>query len=404
MFTYMDKEDGHKIPISVWLDRHAYFNDDVLVKQTENLARLPFLHGRVALTPDGHPGYGMPIGGIIGAREYVIPNAVGVDIGCGMGAVKTDAKVPNIETLKLIKAKIMTTIPVGFNHMDKPCSHSLMPRTVEWFTQSDMVKNHELYPIVSQEYEKARYSLGTLGGGNHFIELQADEEDNLWIMLHSGSRNLGKKVCDYYNDAAMDLNKIWYSTVPKEWELAFLPMNEGIGRSYIREMEYCLMFAKANRQFMIDVVKGILADSIGCCFVQEVNIHHNYAAMEHHDGVDVMVHRKGATRARTGELGIIPGSQGTNSYIVSGLGNDASFMSCSHGAGRTMGRKEAIRKLSLIDETKSLNKRGILHSLTNQSKLDEAPSAYKDIDTVMANQEDLVSIVTKLRPLAVVKG
>ena len=223
-------------------------------------------------------------------------------------------------------------------------------------------------------------------------------------MIHSGSRNLGKQVADFYNKAAVFYNEKWHSKVPKEYQLAFLPIEEDAAKRYMAEMQYCVDFALSNREHMLSAIKGIITQVTGATYYEAINIAHNYAAWENHFGQNVLVHRKGATRARSNEVGIIPGSQGTSSYIVRGLGNQDSFMSCSHGAGRRMGRKDATRRLNLDEEIKRLDDQGIIHGIRNVADLDEAAGAYKDIDVVMENQKELVETVTKLRPLAVIKG
>jgi tRNA-splicing ligase RtcB len=268
-----------------------------------------------------------------------------------------------------------------------------------------MPKTNFLGAVINEQFNNARHQLGTLGGGNHFIEIQQDTDDYIWVMIHSGSRNLGYKVAQYYNNLARELNERWKTAVPKEWGLAFLPLETDEGQRYIEEMTYCIDFALANRELMLYNCLGVLDELTGSGFEYEpIKVPHNYAAMENHFGSNVMVHRKGATRAREGEDGIIPGSQGTASYIVTGKGNKQSFMSCSHGAGRVMGRKEARNKLNLEKEQNRMEKKGILHSLRHNNDLDEAPSAYKNIYEVMKDQEDLVDIQVELKPLAVVKG
>lgn len=383
--------------------------EDNAQKQIENLARLPFAFKHIAIMPDCHSGYGMPIGGVLATKNVVIPNAVGVDIGCGMCAVKTNIKLEELstDTIKSIMGAIREAIPVGFSHHKEYQDDKLMPilKGGQLDTESS--------PIVSNEYASARKQLGTLGGGNHFIELQVDGEDYIWIMIHSGSRNLGKKVADHYNKIAIELNKEWYSQVPKEWELAFLPIDSEYGQKYLAEMNYCVEFALANRKLMMDRIKKIIQQEfdkqrkvlyIAVEFGEIINIAHNYARIENHFGHNVMIHRKGATSAKAGEIGIIPGSQGTKSYIVKGLGNKESFESCSHGAGRKMGRKEACRTLDLEWEIKNMDTKGIIHGIRTAKDLDEAPGAYKDIDVVMANQKDLVEIIAELHPIAVIKG
>jgi tRNA-splicing ligase RtcB len=229
-------------------------------------------------------------------------------------------------------------------------------------------------------------------------------------MIHSGSRNLGYKVADHYNKLAVKMNEQWHSSVPKEWQLAFLPIGSEEARNYIREMNYCVDFALANRKLMMDRICYIIGDILFkkntsvTQFEPIINIAHNYARLENHFGQNVWVHRKGATLATKDTIGIIPGSQGTKSYIIRGKGNPESFNSCSHGAGRKMGRKDAERRLNLEEEVKKLDDQGILHAIRGIEDLDEASGAYKDIDVVMENQKDLVEILVELQPLAVVKG
>lgn len=382
-----------RYPIKLWLEDI----EDEAMKQVLHLANLPFLYKHVAIMPDSHKGYGMPIGGVIATKGVVIPNAVGVDIGCGMCAVKTNLLVGEVQPhLKAIMGDVRSVVPVGFSHQELAQNFMLLPDKFDRWEGSVCARRGESIP----------YELGTLGGGNHFIEFQADEQDLVWIMIHSGSRNLGKQVADFYNKEAVRLNVEWYSQVPVEWELAFLPLDHEVGKMYMQEMQYCVDFALANRKLMMAKIQAILSATFNpnLWFEPMINIAHNYAAWENHFGQNVVVHRKGATRVREGEHGIIPGSQGTSSYIVCGLGNRESFMSCSHGAGRKMGRKQAERTLDLDAEVKALDDRGIIHSVRTAKDLDEAPGSYKDIDEVMAQQADLVQIVTKLRPLAVIKG
>lgn len=378
----------NKLSILSWCNNP----EDSAIKQANNLANLPFAFKQICLMPDTHCGYGMPIGGVLATKNVVIPNAVGVDIGCGMCAVKSNIKEISIDNIKEIMSIIRESVPVGFNHHKEKQENKVNIEITD-----DM-------KIVKEEYKNSLYSLGTLGGGNHFIEIQKDSEGYVWFMLHSGSRNLGKKVCDYYNNVAKELNDLWESKVPKEYELAFLPKGTDEYNSYIKEMNYCLEFAYQNRKLMCERIIDSFKSVIDCSFESIINIHHNYAVMENHYGTNVMVHRKGATSARLGEIGIIPGSQGTKSYIVKGKGNIKSFMSCSHGAGRKMGRKEAERTLNLESEINKLNDIGVIHAIRSSRDLDEAPGAYKDIDIVMKEQSDLVEVVTELTPIAVIKG
>lgn len=316
---------------------------------------------------------------------------------CGMCSVKTNIKSDNFTTdeLKQIMGEIRKTIPVGFKKHKISQKIEDMPK-IELLTAKT--------PICVKEYNNALISLGTLGGGNHFIEIQKGDDGFVYIMIHSGSRNLGLKVATHYNDLAKELNKKWASSVPPSHDLAFLPLESKEAKNYLDEMNYCLEFAYANRLHMMEKVKKIFNEIHKCKFGDMINIHHNFASMENHFGKNVMVHRKGATKADEGLKGIIPGSQGTYSYIVEGLGNVESFRSCSHGAGRKMGRKDACRRLNLEEEKKRLDEKGVVHSVRNVSDLDEAPGAYKDINIIMDNQKDLVKIITKLEPIGVIKG
>jgi len=378
------------LPIKMWLDDI----EPGAMAQAHSLANLPFAFKHIAIMPDAHQGYGMPIGGVLATKGVVIPNAVGVDIGCGMCAMKTSLSAIDPPQLKRILSKIRQHIPMGFSKHQHGPEDELMPEYV----------GGTLPGIVDREYENARRSLGTLGGGNHFIEFQTDGE-HIWVMIHSGSRNLGKQVADHYNKLAKKLNAQWYTSVPTCSDLAFFPLTSEEGQAYLTEMDYCVRFALANRNYMMDRIYEIMFEVLGPFDRgQEINIAHNYARMENHFGTNVMIHRKGATSAADGEEGIIPGSQGTCSYIVRGLGNRESFRSCSHGAGRKMSRKRARNVLDLEHEQNVLEGQGIIHSVRNVTDLDEAPGAYKDIEEVMAHQKDLVEITTKLHPIAVLKG
>jgi tRNA-splicing ligase RtcB (3'-phosphate/5'-hydroxy nucleic acid ligase) len=383
-----------KLEVKMWLEEI----EDGAMEQIKNLANLPFAFKHIAIMPDSHQGYGMPIGGVLATKGVIIPNAVGVDIGCGMCAVKTSLTEIDTETLKKIMGEIRKAVPVGFNKHQEKESENLMPLL------GDLIDEVKDYPIVTQEYYNALYSIGTLGGGNHFIEIQKGSDGHIWIMIHSGSRNFGLKIAEHYNKVAIELNEKWHSSVPKEWELAFLPLESEEGKAYIREMNYAVEFALANRKLMMDRIKDIFSKETTCEFDEMINIAHNYARLENHFGHNVMVHRKGATLADTDTIGIIPGSQGTKSYIVKGKGNIQSFKSCSHGAGRKMGRNQAQKNLNLEEEISKLDKQGILHAIRGIKDLDEASGAYKDIDIVMKNQEDLVDILVELTPLGVIKG
>ena len=305
-------EDGALV-IKSWCEEP----DSNAIAQAKNLARLPFAFKQICLMPDTHMGYGMPIGGVMATDKTVVPNAVGVDIGCGMCATKTSLAEIETDTLKNVMGEIRKAIPVGFSHQPVKQDCELVPNLPDW-------KN---VPIVEREYEKALSQVGTLGGGNHFIEIQKGNDGHIWIMIHSGSRNIGKQVADFYNKKAVEINEKYFSSVPKEWELAFLPMDSEQGFNYIKEMQYCVDFALANRWLMMDRIKAIIGNATQATFDDMINIAHNYARMENHFGKNVLVHRKGATSAKEGEIGIIPGSQGTSSFIVRGKGSQESFQS-----------------------------------------------------------------------------
>ena len=381
-------------PVKIWTNDV----EESAMRQIENLTTLPFLHHHLAIMPDVHAGMGMPIGGVLACNGAVIPNAVGVDIGCGMCAVKTNWKVedmpPHVIRKEIMKG-IRARIPLGMDHHKEAQDAKYLPQG----------HNIDKMEIVKRRQISILHEVGTLGGGNHFIELQKDEEGNLWIMIHSGSRNLGKQVGDYYNKIAASLNEKWHSVVSPEIRLPFLPHGTREFGAYWNEMKYCIDFALCNRRLMMERIQEVIADSLkGIEFEPMINIAHNYAAFEHHFDKDVIVHRKGATLAREGVIGIIPGSQGTASYIVEGLGNPDSFCSCSHGAGRVLSRKAAIKTLDMDAEVRNLEAKGIIHAIRCQDDMQEASGAYKNIDTVIANESDLVKVKTKLLPIAVIKG
>lgn len=372
--------------------------EEACVLQAFNIAKHPCLVENVCLMPDTHAGYGMPIGGVVALEHAVCPNMVGVDIGCSMTAVQTNIVASDVTTedLQKIVNTIRNKIPVGFKHHQAPVSHSLFD-------------NHDLWAacnIAYQQYDSARVQLGTLGGGNHFIEIQSGSDGMLWFMIHSGSRNLGYQVAKYYNWVAETLCTQWRHHDLVKQELAFLPQGSDQYIDYIQEMKLCMSFAKASHEVMQKRIQEALEENLmlpyAIRYPKTVYTRHNYAQLEHVYNRNLMIHRKGAISAREGEIAVIPGSQGTASYIVKGLGNSASMYSASHGSGRRMSRKAARENLFLEREQELMQ--GIIHDLNSEAALEEAPSAYKDIQTVMKQQSDLVEPLVKLRPLAVVKG
>ena len=380
----MKEITSEHIPIKLWADKV----EPLALEQAKNLANLPFAYKWVAVMPDCHPGYGMPIGGVLATQGAIIPNAVGVDIGCGMLAAQTDLTGLDMRDIEEALQLIRQAVPVGFNHHKSDQAWQGFDRAPD-------------SPVIQQELASARRQLGTLGSGNHFIEIQKGSDKHIWVMIHSGSRNFGLKAAEYYHKKAVAILEKADSNFPSK-DLAFLSMDSVMGEKYFAAMNFCCEFALANRALMMRRVGEIFSDLFGAVFLKEINIHHNYAAIENHYGRDVLVHRKGATLAQQGTIGIIPGSMGSSSYIVKGLGNPESFNSCSHGAGRRMGRREASRNLNLADEQRKM--KGIVHGMRSKRDLDEAPGAYKDIDEVMRQQKDLVEIEVSLKPLGSIKG
>ena len=379
--------DTERIPIKLWLDDI----EPGALEQAKNLANFPYAFKHIAIMPDAHQGFGMPIGGVMATQGVIIPNAVGVDIGCGMCSVRTNLETIGKPELERIIKDIKNAIPVAFRHH---AEHQQW----EGFNRAPDI------PIIQNEIDSAQYQLGTLGGGNHFIEIQKGDDGYIWIMLHSGSRNFGYKIAREYHQKAKFLCRKRGIHLPDS-QLSFLSLEEEEAKEYERGMGFALEFAQASRDQMMETIMAIIKLHISSiAFEKSINILHNYAAREFHFGQEVIVHRKGATSAKKGELGIIPGAQGTRSYIVRGKGNPESFQSCSHGAGRRLGRREAQRVLNLEREKQLLDKKGIIHGLHSIRDLDEASGAYKDIGTVIANQLDLIEVLVELTPLAVIKG
>ncbi|MCR5751591.1 MAG: RtcB family protein [Kiritimatiellae bacterium] len=405
-------EDGWLMPVKSWCANC----EEGALKQAANLARHPALFGHVALMPDAHLGYGMPIGGVIAADGAVIPAAVGVDIGCGMIATETDIPAERFADMSFRRAfqeRLKERIPVGegVSHRETQAWEGF-----EEYTANNGMRSN-LWPS-----KLDRMNLGTLGGGNHFVELQkttaldgAGEPDGgakVWLMIHSGSRNLGKRIEEHYHRIANRLCTRF--RVPlADPDLAFLPIEEEDGHHYYTDMLFALRYAKENRRRMMEAMKETVAEfAPEANFLRTIDIHHNYAANEEHFGRKVFVHRKGATSAKPDEIGIIPGSMGTASYIVRGLGNSDSFMSCSHGAGRRMSRVAASANLTVEECDKAMD--GIVcerwHKYKGYGKakgrldLSEAPQAYKDIESVIDSERDLVEPLVRLVPLTSLKG
>lgn len=412
MFVVSNDRFETRVPIRIWLESEGQMEKSCLT-QAVHLAKLPFVYQWVSLMPDTHTGKGMPIGGVIATRNVIIPNAVGSDIGCGMVFVPMGVRLEEIQgiatgngsLIQLLVGDILRNIPVGVNRYKTPQESKVLDKAKGQMELYE--ENQELLPLIEDGY----YQMGTLGGGNHFIELQVDEEGFLGLMIHSGSRHMGKVVCDYFHKRARELNEKWYSAVPDEYRLAFLPVDTKEGKQYIAWMNLALDYAYENRQRMMELVMELVKRQIEkhtgvkVSFGEVINCHHNYAALEHHYGENVWVHRKGATRARAGEVAVIPGAMGSYSYVVEGLGNQESFCSSSHGAGRAYSRKGAMEAFTTEQVILDLRERDVV--LGKQKKNDVAEEcrfAYKDIDQVMEQQRDLVKPLKKLRTVGVVKG
>lgn len=386
--------DGGR-PIKSW----AVNPEEGALDQARNLARLPFVHRHIALMPDAHKGYGMPIGGVLAAKKAVVPYAIGVDIGCGVVLNRTGLSRGDFtpERLEKVLRGILDRVPVG----NGPQAQHQMPQ--EWHVYLGPAPSPLVNEIMTTS---ASYQLGSLGGGNHFIELQADADGEVFVMLHSGSRSLGKKICDYYAKLALEENRRWYSQLPDK-ELAFLPHGTPGHVGYWQSMEFALRFAELNREHMLQQVHDALGEEFGPSVDFDViaDCHHNYAAWESHLGENVIVHRKGAVRAREGDDVLIPGSMGANSYWCTGKGNADAFMTSPHGAGRQLGRKAAERQYKIADLEEQLAAVGTtLMTPDRNAVIDELPAAYKPIDQVMAASESLVEIKKELSPFGTVKG
>jgi tRNA-splicing ligase RtcB len=393
------------VPIKAWT--RGVPVEEEAARQLRNVARLPFIHRWVAAMPDVHWGIGATVGSVIPTVGAVIPAAVGVDIGCGMMAVQTTLTANDLpESLREVRTAIERAVPHGRAPRGRDhgaWEHPPAPAQAVWEELEPrfdaIVAKH---PAIRQSNHLAH--LGTLGTGNHFIETCLDEADRVWFMLHSGSRGVGNKIGSYFIELAKKDMRKWFVNLPDE-DLAYFPEGTEHFREYVEAVEWAQTFAMTNRRLMMDAVVRAVASVPGippfASHAEAVNCHHNYVAREHHYGANVLVTRKGAVRARLGDLGIIPGSMGSRSYIVRGKGNPESFTSCSHGAGRAMSRAAAKRRFTLEDHAEAT--KGV-ECRKDADVIDETPGAYKSIDAVMEAQKDLVDIVHTLRQVVCVKG
>ena len=395
-------------PLKLW-DSHGAFEPQAM-QQLRNIASLPFIHSHVAGMPDVHLGKGATVGSVIATRKAIIPAAVGVDIGCGMSAVRTSLTASDLpDNLGPIRAEIERAVPKGFESSPK-ANHAkggwaVTPNSVARVWHDRFEDRWRRIKAKHRKLDgKTADQLGSMGGGNHFIELCLDEEQRLWVMLHSGSRGTGNRIGTYFIEAAkeaIEKERLDFHLADKD--LAFLSEGSELFDDYIEAMTFAQDYATANREIMMARVLEALRKQLPPFRTekQAINCHHNYATREHHFGEDVWVTRKGAVRAREGDLGIIPGSMGTGSFIVEGAGHCDSFHSCSHGAGRVMSRSQAKKLITLDEHIEAV--KGI-ECRTDAAVIDESPRAYKDISAVMDAQTDLVRIRHRLRQIVNVKG
>ncbi len=395
------------VPIKAWTAGVAF--DEKAEAQLRNVAKLPFIHKWVAVMPDVHVGIGATVGSVIPMKGAIIPAAVGVDIGCGMMAVRTSLQAKELpESLAPLRAAIEKAVPHGRTadggRGDRGAWHDI-PGSVG---EAWMSLKGDYEDIVSKHRKLDRGNhvnhLGTLGTGNHFIEVCLDESQGVWFMLHSGSRGVGNRIGSYFIELAQQDMKRWHIDLPDR-DLAYFPEGAEHFSEYMRAVSWAQKFARLNRDLMmqhvVDAVRGVAGLPPFEARLEAVNCHHNYVDSELHYGEKVLVTRKGAVRAAKGDLGIIPGSMGARSYIVRGKGNPESFNSCSHGAGRMMSRTEAKRRFTLKDHEAATE--GV-ECRKDKDVIDETPMAYKPIDDVMAAQSDLVEIVHTLKQIVCVKG
>lgn len=394
--------------IKAWIDGVSV--EDQARAQLDNIASMPFIHKHVAIMPDVHWGMGATVGSVIPTKNAIIPAAVGVDIGCGMMAHKTNLRAEDLpDNLFGIRSAIEARVPHGRTDnggkndrgaWDVPSDVAALKFTAHAAGLKEIVEKH---PKIAQAAERASNHLGTLGTGNHFIELCLDEDDYVWVMLHSGSRGIGNRIGSYFIELAKQDMRKWFINLP-DMDLAYLPEGTDHFNDYLQAVAWAQKFARSNREVMMEATLAAIRSVITKPFYSElmaVNCHHNYVSYERHFGENILVTRKGAVSAKKDELGIIPGSMGAKSFIVRGLGNRESFCSCSHGAGRSMSRSEAKRRFTLEDHIAATQ--GV-ECRKDEDVIDETPKAYKDIDAVMAAQSDLVEIVHTLKQVICVKG
>ena len=392
-----------RVPVKIWTEDIEH----EALQQLINVSQLPIVHGHIAAMPDVHAGIGATVGSVIPTKSAIIPAAVGVDIGCGMNAVRTSLKASDLpDSLHRIRSCIESAVPVGFSQHEsskvKGSQHARTARVLDQRLDAIVEKHPGLMKMQKRFSQTWICQLGTLGGGNHFIELCLDQASQVWVMLHSGSRGIGNVMGRYFIEAAKkDMSRNWVNLPDRD--LAYFSEGSEWFDDYVEAVDWAQDYALLNRAEMMRLVLAVLQEELPRFSIlgEAINCHHNYVARENHFGENLFVTRKGAISAREGEMGIIPGSMGAKSYIVRGLGNGDSLCSCSHGAGRRMSRTAAKRKFSREDlEAQTTG----VECRKDGGVIDEIPGAYKDIDVVMANQDDLVEVVHTLKQVVCVKG
>lgn len=388
-----------KVPVKIYTDEI----ESSAYEQLTQISQLPFIHSHVAAMPDVHTGIGATVGSVIPTRGAIIPAAVGVDIGCGMNAVRLSVKAEQLpDNLRSVRSAIEAAVPVGFAMHQSDMARRSSITALNSGLDKLLGKHPKLVKMQKKPYQTWIRQLGTLGGGNHFIELCLDENDDVWIMLHSGSRGIGNAIGRYFIVLAKKDMERHHLRLPNK-DLSYFREGAEHFDDYVEAVHWAQDYAMTNRREMMRLIIGALKMHLPKFELsrEAINCHHNYVSVEKHFGETVYLTRKGAIRAGEGELGIIPGSMGVKSYIVKGKGNPVSFHSCSHGAGRRMSRTQAKKQFNvrdMEDQTQGVECR------KDRSVIDEIPAAYKDIDTVMANQSDLVDVVHTLKQVVCVKG
>ncbi|WP_327728298.1 RtcB family protein [Streptomyces sp. NBC_00487] len=390
---------GAKVPIRMWTDPASV--EEGALQQLRNVATLPWIKG-LAVMPDVHYGKGATVGSVIAMRGAVCPAAVGVDIGCGMSAVKTSLTAGDLPgDLSRLRSKIEQAIPVGRGMHDDPVDPGRLHGFAAGGWDGFWGRFDGVAEAVKFRHDRAEKQMGTLGSGNHFVEVCTDSTGSVWLMLHSGSRNIGKELADHHIGVARELP---HNQGLVDRDLAVFVADTPQMAAYRNDLFWAQEYAKYNRSIMMALLKDVVRKEFKKAkptFEPEISAHHNYVAEERYDGMDLLVTRKGAIRAGSGEYGIIPGSMGTGSYIVKGLGNEKAFNSASHGAGRRMSRTAAKRRFSTKDLEEQT--RGV-ECRKDSGVVDEIPGAYKPIEQVIDQQRDLVQVVAKLKQVVCVKG